>query len=44
MAVINALLVALGLRRREALAEHFRQLEAIWDTYSVYLPEDKPNA
>ncbi len=44
MAVINALLVALGLRRREALAEHFRQLEAIWDTYAVYLPEDKPNA
>ncbi len=37
MAVINAMLVALGMQRREALAEHFRQLEAIWDTYAVYI-------
>lgn len=44
MALINALLVALGLRRRDALAEHFRQLEAIWDTYAVYLPEEEPDA
>ncbi len=44
MAVINALLVALGLRKREALAEHFRQLEAIWDTYAVYLPEGNSDA
>ena len=44
MALINALLVALGLRRREALTEHFRQLEAIWDTYSVYLPGEETDA
>lgn len=44
MALINALLVALGLRRREALTEHFRQLEAIWDTYAVYLPEEGGDA
>ncbi len=44
MSLINALLVALGLRRRDALTEHFRQLEGIWDTYSVYLEGEKPNA
>lgn len=41
MAMINALLVALGLERRDALSEHFRQLEAIWDTYAVYLEGDR---
>lgn len=44
MSVINALLVALGLQRREALSEHFRQLEGIWDTYQVYLEGEKPHA
>ncbi len=39
LSVINALLVALGLNRREALKEHFRQLESIWETYEVYLEE-----
>ncbi len=36
MSVINALLVALGLHRKEALTQHFRQLEDIWDTFQVY--------
>ena len=40
LSVINALLVALGLKRREALSQHFRQLEAIWETYEVYLEEE----
>ncbi len=39
MSVINALLVALGLNRKEALTKHFRQLESIWETYEVYLEE-----
>ena len=39
LSLINALLVALGLHRREALMEHFRQLESIWETYEVYLEE-----
>jgi len=38
--VINALLVSLGLHRKEALTEHFRKLETIWDTYEVYLEEE----
>ncbi len=44
MAVINAMLVALGMQRREALAEHFRQLEAIWDTYAVYIEGEEGEA
>jgi len=39
LSLINALLVALGLHRKEALKEHFRQLESIWETYEVYLEE-----
>ena len=40
LSVINALLVALGLHRKEALSQHFKQLEAIWETYEVYLEEE----
>lgn len=40
LSVINALLVALGLHRKEELTQHFRQLEGIWDAYSVYLEEE----
>ena len=40
LSVINALLVSLGLHRKEALTEHFRKLETIWDTYEVYLGEE----
>ena len=41
--LINALLVALGLHRKDALKEHFRQLESIWETYEVYLEEEGKN-
>lgn len=41
LSVINALLVSLGLSRKDALTEHFRKLESIWDTYQVYLEEGK---
>lgn len=41
MSVINALLVTLGLRRKEALREHFSKLEALWDTYEIYAGESK---
>lgn len=40
LSLINALLVALGLHRKDALKEHFRQLESIWETYEVYLEEE----
>ena len=41
LSVINALLVSLGLHRKEALHDHFRQLEELWDTYKVYLEEGR---
>ena len=44
LSLINALLVALGLHRKDALKEHFRQLESIWETYEVYLEEEHKNA
>ncbi|MGN0746089.1 MAG: MurR/RpiR family transcriptional regulator [Aristaeellaceae bacterium] len=44
LSVINALLVALGLHRKEALSQHFKQLEAIWTTYEVYLEEEGHHA
>ena len=45
LSLINALLVALGLHRKEALTQHFRKLESIWETYEVYLEEEgRPRA
>ena len=44
LSLINALLVALGLHRKEALSQHFRQLESIWETYEVYLEETNNHA
>ena len=44
LSLINALLVALGLHRKEALKEHFRQLESSWETYEVYLEEANNHA
>lgn len=41
MSMINALIVALGLRNRDVLAERFKQLEEVWDAYSVYMNESK---
>ncbi len=41
LSLINALIVALGLRRKEELSEHFAQMEGIWDAYSIYLGRKK---
>ena len=37
LSVINALVVSVGLHRREELAEHFKRLEGIWNAHSVYI-------
>lgn len=37
MSVINALIVSVGLHRREELGEHFKRLEGIWNAHSVYI-------
>ena len=37
LSLINALIVALGQRRRQEAAQTFNQLEAIWSQHGVYL-------
>lgn len=37
LSVINALVVALGIQRKDQLGEHFKQLERIWSEHSVYV-------
>lgn len=37
LSLINALIVSLGLRRRDELGEHFKRLEGIWNAHSVYI-------
>jgi len=36
LSVINALLVAIGMRRKEHISKTFETLEKIWDEYQVY--------
>lgn len=40
MSVINALIVSVGLRRREELSAHFKRLEDIWNAHSVYINKE----
>ena len=41
LSLINALIVAVGLHRKEELAEHFRQLEEIWQQSHTYLEQER---
>jgi len=41
LSVINALLVALALKKREDLSHHFEKLEEIWDVHSVYIKKEQ---
>lgn len=36
MSLINALIVAISLRRSDQVSEHFKSLEQIWSQYNVY--------
>lgn len=36
LSVINALIVAIGVERREEISEIYRKLETIWEEYNVY--------
>ena len=40
LSVINALLVALALKKRADLNAHLEKLEGIWDAYSVYINKE----
>ena len=41
LSLINALIVALGQRRRQQVAEYFEQVEQIWSDYNVYLGKSR---
>ena len=41
ISLINALIVALGLKNKELLASRFKQLEEVWDADSIYMSEGK---
>ncbi|MCC8042056.1 MAG: MurR/RpiR family transcriptional regulator [Oscillospiraceae bacterium] len=52
MSLINALITAVGLQRKEYVSDSFQRLETIWDKYEVYektetneesIPHDKIN-
>ncbi len=41
MSVINALLVAISMRKKEQISHNFEQLENIWNEYQVYNNENE---
>ena len=41
LSMINALIVALGLRKKSELSKHFALMEGIWDAHSIYLGKTK---
>ena len=40
MSLINALIVAIGIKQKQQSAKHFMELEKIWDEYDVYIEKD----
>lgn len=40
LSMINALIVAMSLRHREEISEHFAQLESLWERNHVYVGKD----
>ncbi len=36
LSIINALIVAIGIKKKDAVTETFRDLETIWEEYDVY--------
>ena len=36
LSVINALIVAIGMRKKKSVYDTFEKLEKIWDEYQVY--------
>lgn len=41
LSLINALIVSIGLRRREELSEHLARLEEVWQMNNIYLERGK---
>lgn len=43
MSLLNALIIAIGMREREDIEKYFNELENIWKEYNVYDSKDKTN-
>ncbi len=43
MSLLNALIIAIGMRQREDTEKYFNQLEDIWKEYNIYDNKDKIN-
>lgn len=41
LSLINALIVSVGLKRKDELAQHFERLEEIWQKNNIYLERSK---
>lgn len=41
MSLINALIIAVGMKKKKDVSEKFEKLEKIWDEYQVYQKDDK---
>ena len=41
LSVLNALIVALSLRRSEELTAHLKRLESLWNAHGVYVDKDE---
>lgn len=41
LSLINALIVAIGIRKKANIADAFEELEKIWDHYHVYVSKDR---
>lgn len=44
LSLINALIVAIGLKKREEIARTYERLERIWDEYEVYEKREESDA
>ena len=40
--MINALIVAIGIRKKDEISVTYERLEKIWDEYSVYEKIEEP--
>lgn len=44
MSLINALIIAIGMREREDIEKYFNELEDIWKEYNIYDSKDKTSS
>ena len=43
LSVINALIVAIGIKKKDEISSTYERLEQIWDDYNVYEKIEEPH-